>query len=199
MRGRGAGACAAAFAVRSRPPPNPRSTRCASATRNSRRSAPSRRRPPKPQAKLRDEIDAIGEDRRKLNQALIDAAARLRDVEGRIAETEERLKPLDDSERSLRKSLDGRRAVIAEVLAALQRIGRHPPPALMVRPEDALQSVRTAIMLGAVLPEMRVQAEALAADLADLAARAQGDRRGEASAWSATSPRWRKSASASAF
>ena len=54
------------------------------------------------------------------------------------------------------------------MLAALQRIGRHPPPALMVRPEDALQSVRTAIMLGAVLPEMRVQAEALAADLADL-------------------------------
>ena len=38
----------------------------------------------------------------------------------------------------------------------------------MVRPEDALQSVRTAIMLGAVLPEMRVQAEALASDLADL-------------------------------
>ena len=119
-------------------------------------------------ARLRDEIEAIGEDRRKLNQALIDAAARLRDVEGRIAEAEDRLKPLDESERALRKSLDGRRAVIAEVLAALQRIGRHPPPALMVRPEDALQSVRTAIMLGAVLPEMRVQAETLASDLSDL-------------------------------
>ena len=120
------------------------------------------------QAKLREEIEAIGEDRRKLNQALIDGAARLRDIEDRIAETEGRLKPLDDSERALRQSLEGRRAAIAEVLAALQRIGRHPPPALMVRPEDALQSVRTAIMLGAVLPEMRVQAEALAADLADL-------------------------------
>ena len=58
--------------------------------------------------------------------------------------------------------------VIAEVLAALQRIGRHPPPAIMVRPEDALVSVRTAILLGAVLPGMRMQAEALAADLADL-------------------------------
>ena len=45
--------------------------------------------------------------------------------------------------------------VIAEVLAALQRIGRRPPPALLVRPEDALQSVRTAMLLGAVLPEMR--------------------------------------------
>jgi septal ring factor EnvC (AmiA/AmiB activator) len=38
----------------------------------------------------------------------------------------------------------------------------------MIRPEDALQSVRTAIMLGAVLPEMRLQAEALASDLSDL-------------------------------
>src|SRR4029079_15810798 len=100
-----------------------------------------------------------------LNQALIDGAARLRDTEDRIAETEGRLKPLDDSERSLRQSLEGRRATIAEVLAALQRIGRHPPPAIMVRPEDALQSVRTAIMLGAVVPEMRVKAEALASDL----------------------------------
>jgi septal ring factor EnvC (AmiA/AmiB activator) len=120
------------------------------------------------QAKLKEEIDAIGEDRRKFNQALIDGAARLRDTEDRIVETEGRLKPLDDSERSLRQSLEGRRGTIAEVLAALQRIGRHSPPALMVRPEDALQSVRTAIMLGAVLPEMRVHAEALAADLADL-------------------------------
>jgi septal ring factor EnvC (AmiA/AmiB activator) len=120
------------------------------------------------QAKLKEEIDAIGEDRRKLNQALIDGAGRLRDTEDRIAETEGRLRPLDDAQRSLRRSLEGRRATIAEVLAALQRIGRHPPPAILVRPEDALQSVRTAIMLGAVLPEMRGQAEALASDLADL-------------------------------
>ena len=120
------------------------------------------------QTRLKDEIDAIGEDRRKLNAALIDGAARLRETEDRIAESEGRLKPLDDSERSLHRSLEGRRATIAEVLAALQRIGRHPPPAIMVRPEDALQSARTAIMLGAVLPEMRVQAEALASDLADL-------------------------------
>lgn len=119
-------------------------------------------------AKLQQEIEAIGEDRRKLNQALIDTAARLRAAESRISVTEERLKPLDASERALRKSLAERRTTIVEVLAALQRIGRHPPPAIMVRPEDALKSVRTAIMLGAVLPQMRAQAEALAADLSDL-------------------------------
>jgi septal ring factor EnvC (AmiA/AmiB activator) len=54
------------------------------------------------------------------------------------------------------------------VLAALQRIGRHPPPALVVSPEDALQSVRAAMMLGAVLPAMRHETEALIADLAEL-------------------------------
>ena len=120
------------------------------------------------EAKLGEQIDAIAGDRRKLNQQLIDTAGRVRAVEQRIAAAEARLKPLDDSENAIRASLDGRRTVIAEVLAALQRMGRRPPPAVLVQPEDALQSVRTAIMLGAVLPEMRHQAEALVTDLAEL-------------------------------
>ena len=118
--------------------------------------------------KLEDEIDAIGADRRKLNQSLIDAATRIRAIEDRIAATEARMKPLADKEAALRASLDTRRAAISEVLAALQRMGRRPPPAVMVKPEDALESVRTAMMLGAILPEMRQQAEALASDLAGL-------------------------------
>ncbi len=122
------------------------------------------------EAGLKREIEQIGADRRKLNQDLIDTAGRLRGVESKIAATQERLKPLDDNERSIRKSLDGRRAVIGEVLAALQRIGRRPPPALITNPEDALQSVRTAMVLGAVLPEMRHEVEALASDLSELLA-----------------------------
>jgi len=122
------------------------------------------------EAALRREIEQIGADRRKLNQDLIDTATRLRTVESKIAATQDRLKPLDDNERSIRKSLDGRRAVIGEVLAALQRIGRRPPPALIASPEDALQSVRTAMVLGAVLPQMRHEVEALANDLSELVA-----------------------------
>jgi septal ring factor EnvC (AmiA/AmiB activator) len=120
------------------------------------------------EAGIKREIEQIGADRRKLHQDLIDTAARVRGVEGRIAATEARLKPLDENEQSIRKSLDGRRTVIADVLAALQRMGRRPPPALMVAPEDALQAVRTAILLGAVIPEMRHEAQALASDLAQL-------------------------------
>jgi len=122
------------------------------------------------EAALKREIEQIGADRTKLNQDLIDTAGRLRGVETKVASTQERLKPLDENEKSIRKSLDGRRAVIGEVLAALQRMGRQPPPALIASPEDALQSVRTAIVLGAVLPEMRREVEALANDLSELLA-----------------------------
>jgi len=120
------------------------------------------------QAKLRQQIEALSADRRKFNQQLIDTAARVRDVEAKIDTTRARLEPLDEQEMLLQKSLDERRGVIVEILAALQRIGRQPPPALLVRPEDALQAVRTAITLGAVVPEMRAEADALAGDLADL-------------------------------
>lgn len=117
---------------------------------------------------LKREIEQIGADRRKLAQDLIDTAGRLRATEAAIEATQVRLKPLDDSERGIRASLEGRRAVIAEVLAALQRIGHRPPPALIASPEDALQAVRTAIVLGAVLPEMRGKVDALAGDLTNL-------------------------------
>jgi murein hydrolase activator len=120
------------------------------------------------EARLKREIESIGDDRRKLNQQLTDTAARIRSVEGQVAQTQDRLEPLDQRERALRQSLDGRRDVMAEVLGALQRIGRHPPPALMVTAQDALQSVRSAIMLGAVLPELRQEADLLVGDLAEL-------------------------------
>src|SRR5689334_18673140 len=46
------------------------------------------------QKALRDEINALGEDRRKLNQALIDTAGGIRSVEGRVAAAEARLQQL---------------------------------------------------------------------------------------------------------
>jgi septal ring factor EnvC (AmiA/AmiB activator) len=118
--------------------------------------------------KLKAEIAALGQDRNKLNRQLIDVAARVRGVEGRISESEERLKTLDQRETTIRNSLNARRAETTEVLAALQRAGRRAPPALMVRPEDALQSLRTAMLLGSVVPEMRARAERLIGDLGNL-------------------------------
>ena len=120
------------------------------------------------QAKLKADIAAIGQDRSKLNAQLIDIAAQVRGVETRIGEAEARLRPLDSREQRIRGSLDSRRSEIVEVLAALQRAGRRTPPALLVRPEDALQSLRTAMLLGSVVPELRGRAEKLTGDLTEL-------------------------------
>jgi septal ring factor EnvC (AmiA/AmiB activator) len=117
---------------------------------------------------LRREIAAIEKDRAALNQTLLDTGKRAQTLERAIGKTESRLRALAAEEQKVRGSLNARRDVLAEVLAALQRMGRRPPPAILVRPEDALASVRSAILLGAVIPDLRDAADQLAVDLRSL-------------------------------
>jgi septal ring factor EnvC (AmiA/AmiB activator) len=119
-------------------------------------------------AKIEAEVASIRTDRAKLATALVDLVHSIDERERKIGEAEGRLDTLTGSEEAIRHSLASRRSVIAEVLAALQRMGRKPPPALLVAPDDMLAAIRTSMMLGAVLPEMRAETEALASDLSDL-------------------------------
>lgn len=118
--------------------------------------------------RLAAELEAAKGDRVKLNQLLVESAARARDLEQQLIDVEGRIALLDRSATELKASLAQRRGVLADVLAALMRMGREPPPALLMRPDDALDAVRSAILLGALLPELRVEAETLAADLSEL-------------------------------
>lgn len=133
------------------------------------------------QAELKRDIDALERDRGRVAEKLVATATRIRDLETGLADGEARVAKLDGEVAAVRASLAARRDVLADVLAALQRIGRKPPPAIVVRPEDALASVRSAILIGAVLPELRGRAEALLTDLETLegikrAASAERDR-----------------------
>ena len=118
--------------------------------------------------RLQAEIRGLDADRQKLRTQLVETGSRARETETKVAAAEARLAGLTGDEAGIKTSLKARQGVLIEVIAALQRMGHRPPPALLVRPEDALESVRTAMMLGAVLPQMREQTEALAADLARL-------------------------------
>ncbi|CAN7471481.1 peptidoglycan DD-metalloendopeptidase family protein [Bosea sp. LjRoot90] len=119
-------------------------------------------------ARLEAEIAGIRADRTKLNQALLDTTARTQGAEGRIGGLEQRLSLLQTSETAIRRSLESRRGLIGEVLAALQRIGRRPPPAVLVRPEDILEAVRASMLLGAVVPDLRQEIAILGTDLGEL-------------------------------
>ena len=121
------------------------------------------------QAALAEEVAALDADRASLNAALIETASDIGELERSLTTAEARLLRLDESLSAIRMSLDERREALVEVLAALERLGRHPPPALLVAPADARDAVRGALLLAAVTPQIRVEAEALAADLATMA------------------------------
>jgi septal ring factor EnvC (AmiA/AmiB activator) len=92
-------------------------------------------------AALEDDIAALRADQQELDRRIAETAARRADLDRRITAGEQSMTGLSERQESVRLSLLSRRSVLAEVLAALQRIGRDPPPALLVSPEDALSSV----------------------------------------------------------
>ncbi|KFC71724.1 Peptidase M23B [Devosia sp. LC5] len=117
---------------------------------------------------LKAEIAEMEGDRTKQNAALIAAAQRVKMAEIEVADIEERLSTLIVSELEVRGRLDGSNAEIANVLAALERISLNPPPALIVDPDDALGSARSAILISAIVPQLRAKADAVTADLKQL-------------------------------
>lgn len=119
--------------------------------------------------RLEANIQTLKKDQKELQEKLDVAEARQNALDERIISGESKLAELEGNEVEIKTSLRERNAVLAEVLAALQRLGSNPPPALLVSPEDALSSVRSAILLGAVVPEIRSETEKLISDLQDLA------------------------------
>ncbi len=120
-------------------------------------------------AQLEASIADLEKTSETLRAAIVESAGKRKALEQQIVDGEKQLQGLRGKEDAVHASLRARRGVLAEVLAALQRMGRNPPPALLVTPEDALSSVRSAILLGAVVPGIRHETENLAADLKALA------------------------------
>lgn len=119
-------------------------------------------------AKLAADIATVRKDHASITAALIQSAKTEQKLGRDIEDIGARLAGLREQEKAVRASLNKRRNVLAEVLGALQRMGLNPPPAILVKPEDALSSVRSAILLGAVVPEMRAETEILVANLKEL-------------------------------
>lgn len=120
------------------------------------------------QATLAAEISRVKKDSASITAALIQSAKTERKLSQDIEDITDRVVALKAQEDAVRESLTGRRAVLAEVLGVLQRMGLNPPPAILVTPDDALASVRSAVLLGAVVPGLRKETEALVADLTEL-------------------------------
>ena len=124
----------------------------------------------KKQDELEEEIARLQTDREAIKNDMIATADRIKSLETSLTDREAKLKTLFEDQTELKVSLAEQRDSLSEILAALQRIGRNPPPALAIRPGEALDAVRSAILLSTLVPEIRLEAMALATQLEELIA-----------------------------
>ncbi len=117
---------------------------------------------------LKADVGKIAGERERINARLIETGRLIHQSEKQLTLIESRLSGLEAQERDLRKSLEQRRGSISALLAAMQRMGRNPPPVMVTRREDALGMVRSAMLLAAAFPELRGQAVELAGELKKL-------------------------------
>jgi len=120
------------------------------------------------QAELLAEIKALDRDVGAINRALIASAKRGQALETHISKVEANLAKLTKTQRGLRTSLSQKRGLLSDVIGALQLMGKDPPPALLVLPEDVLTSMRSSMLLGAVVPQIKRETNALFAELTAL-------------------------------
>lgn len=111
---------------------------------------------------------ALRQEREKLNAQLLQTAKLIQASEAQLSAIEARIQELEEQEKLKLGSLEARRGSMSGLLAAMQRMGRNPPPVMITRREDALSMVRSAMLIGAAFPELRAQAQVLADELAQI-------------------------------
>ena len=117
---------------------------------------------------LESDVQGLAAERERLNSRLVETADLIKKSEAQLTTIETRLGELDEQQRILKGSLNQRNDQIAKLLSALQRMGRNPPPVLITQREDALEMVRSAMLLSAAFPELGTQAKALTVRLTEL-------------------------------
>lgn len=117
---------------------------------------------------LQSDVTSLAAERERINGRLVETAALIKRSEAQLTIIETRIGELEEQQRILKGSLDQRNEKIAKLLSALQRMGRNPPPVLITRREDALEMVRSAMLLSDAFPELGEQAKALTVRLNEL-------------------------------
>jgi septal ring factor EnvC (AmiA/AmiB activator) len=117
---------------------------------------------------LQSDLEKIASERERINARLVETGRLIQHSEAQLSLIESRLSALEVQEKQLRATLKSQYGAISALLAAMQRMGRNPPPVMATRREDALSMVRSAMLLASAFPEMRGQAATLSEQLSNL-------------------------------
>ncbi len=116
------------------------------------------------QRKIEADVEALSLDRGRLNAALLDTTAKLQKIEADRAEATGRLAKAAAEAHALEASFGERRARIAQLLAALQRMTHDAPPAIFVKPDDMAAAVRVAGVVNTLIANVKIESDALSRD-----------------------------------
>jgi len=119
---------------------------------------------------LEQEAERLAGEIAALDARLVATAAAVQAGEDALSGLEARQAEIERREQAAATALEQRRAEMAGTLAALERLGHRPPEELLAAPGAPVDSLRSAMLLGAVVPQIEAQANALKQSLAALAA-----------------------------
>ena len=117
---------------------------------------------------LEDNASKAATEAENLRRRLVAAATNRDKLEREVERTEIRLIRMRRTEREANSKLMANRAALEDVVIALIAMERDRPPALAVRPENAAEAARAAILMGEVAPILEGRARKAAQDIAAL-------------------------------
>ena len=124
----------------------------------------------KKRVELEKQAEQIATQRRKLQLNMIFIAEQIRANEQRQIKINKKLEALLTTQADLLAALNKDRVNLSQSLAALQRFEKSTPPALAVRPDDALEGIRGALAMAGIVPSLKQKVDEIHARLDELSA-----------------------------
>jgi septal ring factor EnvC (AmiA/AmiB activator) len=118
---------------------------------------------------LKEKANALGRETAELRAELIRAARITQEHEAALADLQAQLADLDEQERTKAAALVGHKHRMTELLGALERLAQLPPEAMIALPAAPQDTLRSAILLRAAIPQIEAQAKALRLEIESLA------------------------------
>ena len=118
---------------------------------------------------LQEKAGALAEEVAEMRAELIKAARTAQGHEQALSEIAQTLTDLNAEESEKSDALVGKREKLGDLLAALERLARLPPEAMIALPATPTDTLRSALLLRNAVPELEKQAQALRGEIRALA------------------------------
>lgn len=128
----------------------------------------------KRQRTLEQRSKIIASEMEGLREQMIAAARAVQEQEAHMTRLEDKLNELNEEADRRRAKLRQRHKQMQGTLAAMERLARNPPEALLLAPGHPIQVVRSATLLRAAVPQIQSRAQSLQEEIAALG-RVQAD------------------------